>query len=328
MALQKALVRAGIGIQASKGTALTNPVFAHGITGGSPFGIDITQDRAPLTSATRVAVGVDRTGAVAKFDLKFRATPKAIGAWLYLALMSKSVTGAGPYTHTITQGNTPVYGTVFGVLDTGEIRSLQDCIVDSLEISWSGAGPVEVAVSGMGTIPSFAPTFTPTNDESFATYMTAPGATPTAANFKFAASGAAALAAISAGNVKITNNAGAIELSYSIVPDEIYLGRQDYEAGFTLVPGANLNDWRTVVTGSGGGSTISQVPVYGAFDVTVGNGTDSLKLAATRVPYLVDYPEGDPNGGNVTLDFAGMPVLTAAGAAALTATLINSQATY
>lgn len=328
MSLQKALVQVGVGIQSVKGTPSANPTFAHGVLGGSPFGVDVSQDRAPITSSSRVAPGVDRVGAMSKFDFTSRVYPKSIGAWLYLALGGKSVTGAGPYTHTVSPAATLPLGTVFGKLDSGEIRAIQDVIVDSLEISWSGAAPAEMAVSGMGTLANFAATFVPTTDENFATYLTPPGTTPAAANFKFAASGAAAQAAISSGRIKITNNADGITLSYSIVPDEIFYGRQDYEAAFTIVPGANLNDWRTAITGSGSGTSVSQVPVYGAFDVKLGNGTDTLQLAAPRVPYLADYPDGDPNGGFVSLDFAGLPVLTAAGAAALTATVVNSQATY
>lgn len=325
MGMQKAIARVGYGIQTAKGTPLTNPAFAHGVIGGTAHDVDLAQDRAGITSGTRVSPQVDRTGSVHKFDFTCRAHSKSVGALLYLAFGGKSVTGAGPYTHTISPNNVLPYGTFFMDLG-GELRSLQDCIVDSLELTWDESGIVVVSVSGMGTLAGYAPTFTATTDDSYSTYMVSNSGT--AANLKFAASGAAAQAAIKAGSIKITNNADAVMLSYSVVPDEIFWGRQDYEVAATIVPPSNLNDWRTIMTGSAGGTADSQSAVYGGLDVKFVNGSDSLQLAATRVAYAVGYPQADPNGGPVELEFAGIPVLTAAGAAALTATLINSQATY
>jgi len=325
MGKQKAISRIGLGFQSAKGTTLTAPTFAHGVTGGNGFDLDITQDRAPITSGNRVAPHADRTAAVGKFDAQFRAHPRAIGMWLYLALGGKSVTGAGPYTHTISPANTLPYGTVFFDLD-GEYRSLQDVVIDALELSWGEDGIVNVSAQGMGTLPAFAPTFTPGTDDSLSAYLVA--SSGVAANLKYAASGAAATAPIKAGSIKISNNADVVQLAYSIVPDEVFWGRQDYEAALTIVPPTNLNDWRTVATGTAGGTAVSQAPVYGGLDVKFVAGTDSLQLACSRVPFVVGYPQADPNGGHVELEFAGLPVLTAAGAAALTATLINTQATY
>ena len=325
MGMQKAIARIGVGFQSAKGTALTVPTFGHGVTGGTGFDMDIAQDRAPITSSNRVSPQVDRTDAIAKFDAQFRAHSKSIGMWLYLALGGKSVTGAGPYTHTISPSNTLPYATVFCDLG-GELRAVQDVVVDSLELSWDESGIVNVAASGMGTLTAFAPSMAIATDDSNSTYMVATSGT--ASNLKYAASGAAAQAPIKAGSIKISNNADVISLAYSVVPDEVFWGRQDYEAALTIVPSTNLNDWRTVATGSAGGTSVSQTAVYGGLDVKFVNGSDSLQLAATRVPYTVGYPQADPSGGHVELAFAGLPVLTAAGAAALTATLINSQASY
>lgn len=325
MALQKAIGAIGVAIQTAKGTPQAQPGFMHGVTGGNIFDVDISQDRAAIATGTRVSPGVDRTAAVSKFDAQFRAHSKSIGAWLYLALGGKSVTGAGPYTHTISPAATLPFGTLFANV-AGELKSIQDCVVDSLELSWSENGILDVSVSGMGTLINLAATMTPTVDDSYSTYMTA--ASGTAANLKYAATGAAATAPIKSGSIKISNAADVVELAYSIVPDEVYWGRQDYEAALTIVPATNFNDWRTVVTGSAGGTAPQQTPVYGGLDVKFINGTDSLAIAATRVPYLVGHPTPDAGGGPHELAFAGMPALTAAGAAALTAVLINSQTTY
>jgi hypothetical protein len=325
MAVQKGLGAVGVALQAAKGTAAGNPTFMHGVLGGSGFDLDVTQDLAPIVTATRTSPGVDRTGVRGKFDVQFRCHPRSLGLWLYAALGSKAVTGAGPYTHTITPGATGPLLTTFANI-AGIYRALQDCVVTSLEIAWDETGIVTCSVQGEGTIANFAPTFTPTTDDTNTAYLRSNSGT--AANMKFSAYSTAATAPIKAGSIKITNVAGFVQLSHTIVPQDVYSDRQSYEAMITVVPPANLDDWRAAVTGTTSGTTAAEDTVYGAFDVTFVAGAASLQLAAPRVAYAVGYPQLDPSGGHVELPFAGLPVPTTAGAVALTATLINTQTSY
>lgn len=325
MAVQKGLGAVGVAIQAAKGTPAGSPTFMHGVTGGTGFDLDVTQDLAPIVTAARVSPGVDRTGVRGKFDVQFRAHPRSLGAWLYAALGAKSVTGAGPYTHTITPGTTSPFLTVFSNI-AGIYRALQDCVITSLEIAWEETGIVTVSVQGEGTLPLFAPTFTPTTDDTNTAWLQSNSGT--AANMKFSAYSTAAAAPIKSGSIKISNVAGFVQLSHTIVPADVYSDRQSYEAMLTVVPPSNLDDWRAAVTGSTSGTAASEATVYGAFDVKFVAGTDSLQLAAPRVAYAVGYPQLDPSGGHVELPFAGLLVPTTAGAAAITATLINTQTSY
>lgn len=322
MPIQSALALVGVGKQASKGTPAATPAFGHGVSGGGVIKVDVSQDRAGVTSGKRAAAAVDRTAVVGGFDYTTRCFPKTLGMWLYAALGGKSVTGAGPYVHTLTPADVLPLLTVFGNLD-GTLAAVQDAMVDELELSWDENNPPDLKVAGIGGAINFAPTFTLGTDETLGDYLLTAGGT-----FKLDVDSATPVTApIKAGSIKIANGLTAVTLSGSLTPDQPFPGRQDYETSLTLVP-ANLNDWRTVVTGAANGTEPSDAPVYGSLEVTFTNGTDSLKLEASRVPFMIEFPEASPDGGPVEIEATGMPVLTAAGGAALTATLTNGQATY
>jgi hypothetical protein len=323
MPLQKALALVGVAKQTSLGTPIANPQFSHGIISGGVITVDMEQEQSPMTSAYRVSANVDRTKVEAGFDFTTRGFPKALGLWLYAALGAKSVTGAGPYTHVLTPAGSLPYLTVWGSLD-GILVAVQDCVVDEIEISWDENEPPEVKVSGLGGLIDFAPTYVPVVDESLDPYLLTAGGT-----FKLDIDSATAVTApIKGGSYKVANGVESIMLSGSIIPNLAYPGRQEFETSATMVPTTDLGDWRAAVTGSPTGTTASGAPVYGSVEYTFPVGTSSLKLASTRVPFAIDFPEGDAGGGAVELEATGMPVMPSGGGAAVTATLINSQATY
>jgi len=132
---------------------------------------------------------------------------------------------------------------------------------------------------------------------------------------------------VTGGELSIANGASPIFLSGSITPDDIAVGAQEVEISLELTP-ANLNDWRTVATGSAAGSNIAGSPVYGSFSIAFANGADTLTIAATRVPFMIDFPDSDAGGGAVTITAVGMPVLPTGGGAPLTVTVVNTVASY
>jgi hypothetical protein len=322
MPMQKALSLVGVGKQTALGTPLANPAFVHGIVSGGIVTVELDQEASEVTSALRSPTQVDRTAVRAGFDFTTKCFPKSIGLWLYAALGAKSVTGAGPYTHLITPAGAPVYLTVWGSLD-GTIVAVQDCVVDELEVSWDENNPPELKLSGKGGLVNFAPTFVGVVDESLDPYLLAAGGT-----YKLDMdSSTPATAAIKAGSYSIKNNAEHIALSGSVVASRAFMGRQEFETNATLIPD-DLTDWRTVVTGTSSGTSASAATVYGSCEYMFPVGTNSLKIASTRVPFAIDFPEGDAGGGPVELEATGTPVMAAGGTAAVTATVINSQATY
>jgi hypothetical protein len=324
MAVQSALALVGAAKQSVKGTAITTATFGHGLTDGAVMTVEVDQSIEEHTSATRSSGDVNRTAITAGVDFTCRAHPKSVGLWTYGALGGIATTGTGPYTHTITMGSDLPYLTTFGTL-AGNYFRLQDIKVDSLGFSWSGNDPLEVAVSGMGTqLSILASTYTTTNDESTATYFTPVGGT-----FSVdvdGGSGTAATAKINSGEVTISNNADSVMVSGTIYPDDIVVGRQEVECSFEVTPD-DLNLWRTIVTGTSAGTSVSSSVLYGTFSMAFTNGTNSLTLASTRVAFTCDFPDVDPAGGTITLTLAGLAV-GSAGGSPLTATLVNSQASY
>lgn len=320
-AIQKAIAVAGVAKQTVAGTAETNPTFIHGVTGGAPIDVTLAQDLAPLTSAQRVAVGVDRTEQDGTLNLQTRAFDRAVGLWLLGAFGSVNTTGIGPYVHVFTPAANAQILTVFDLLGS-TWKSLKDVVVDELEISWDGSGPVDLTVTGMGTTVAFISAPTPTTDETKSPYLQGGGGT-----FKLDVSSATpATARVKAGSIKIMNNAEAIRPSGSIVPTEIYPGQQTYEYTLTLVP-TDFSDWKKQWSGSGSGTAVSEGPVYGSAEITFASGTDTLKFESLKTAFTSTYPESDPSGGPVEIELVGHAVLPSSGSA-MTATLTNTTTAY
>lgn len=323
MPIQSALNVIGVAKQTAFNTPAAQPTFVHGITGGGVSKVEVEQDRASVTSGYRVSPHAERTAVRGSFDFTTKAFPKSVGLWLYAALGGKAVTGAGPYTHTFTPAAALPYLTVWGSLD-GTIVKLQDCMVDELECTWAETAPPEIRVSGLGGAITYnTASITPGTDESTDKYLLSAGGT-----FRYDVDSATPAAGqISAGSFKVANGVTAPLLSGSLTPSKPFPGRQDVDTGLTVIPD-DLADWRTVVTGTAAGTTPNSEPVYGSQDATFPFETASLKLETLRVANNISFPDGDPGGGPVELEVAGVAVMPAGGGAAITATLINSQATY
>lgn len=311
MPIQSALAQVGVAKQSGKGTAAANPTYAHGLTGGAVLTVDVAQDAEERTSGARASANVNRTGVMPGMDFTMRAHPKSFGMYAYGALGGLATTGAGPYVHTATLGDSLPYLSAFGKLGSN-IYKLQDFKVDSLGLNWKENDPVEMAVAGMGTTLTYTgATFVPTTDETIGTdsgYFAAHTGT-----FKLdTVSGTAVTANISGGSISIKNNLEAVMLSGSISPSDIFEGRQDIECSFDVVVD-DLNYWRSIVTGSNGGTTAQATPAFGSFEITFTSGATSIVLAATKVAFVTDFPDADPAGGPVTLSLTGLAVRPASG---------------
>lgn len=325
MPIQSALAQVGVARQTVKGTAISNPTFAHGLTGGAVMSVDVNQDAEERTSSARASVGVNRTGVMPGIDFTGRAHPRSLGLYAYAALGSEAVTGAGPYVHTASLADTLPYLTMSGRLGSNIYR-VQDVKIDQLGISFNENDPVELSVSGMGTSVLYTgATFTPVTDETIGTdsvYFAGHSGT-----FKLdTTTGTAATANIRAGEITINNNLEAIMLSGSISPADIFEGRQDLECSFDVVVD-DLNYWRSIVTGANNGTTASAAPAYGSFEITFTNGANTVVIASTRVAFTCDFPDADPAGGPVTLSLAGIITRPSSGSP-LSIVTTNSQATY
>ena len=321
MPIQSALSLVGAAKQASKGTAAANPTFIHGITDGAVVTVDISQDRDVRTSGSLSASDVNRTGVMPGFGYSMRAHSKSCGLYLYAALGAVSSTGSTTYTHTITPASTLPYLTTFGQMNSANYAVTNSRVAD-LSISFEEVGPVTMAVSGMGTAINLAPTFTGTTDDTYASYFTAVSGTFTLD----VDSATPAAAKIKAGEISINNNLDPVMISGSITPDDVFNARREIECSFTIVPD-DVNDWRSILTGSPAGTTISGAPIYGSYSVQFTNGTDTLTIASTRVAFTADFPSASADGGPVEITLAGI-VLKPSATNEITVTLVNTQATY
>lgn len=324
MPIQSALAQVGVAKQSGKGSAAAAPTYGHGITNGAVMTMEVSQDVEEQTSGARASKAVNRNSVIPGMDLTCRAHPKVVGLYAYAAMGAVSTSGTGPYVHAVTLADSLPYLSAWGKLGSS-IYKVQDFKVDSLGFTWSAAEALEMKVSGMGTIADFAASFSPTNDLSIGTdakYFRASSGT-----FKLDVDSATpATANITAGDVTIANNLSTIIASGSVSPADVFEGRQDVECSFDVVV-ENLDDWRTIVTGTSSGTTASAEPIYGSFEVEFTNGTDKLKLAATKVAFLCDFPDADPAGGPVTLTFSGIAVRPDSGSI-ITLTVTNGVTSY
>jgi hypothetical protein len=242
--------------------------------------------------------------------------------WIFGALGSIATTGTTTKTHVITVGADLPYLSVFGKLESS-LYSVRDFKVGDLGLSWSGNEPLEMSVSGMGTVVGYPASFSPTTDDTVAAYMR-----PAGGVFQLDVDSATPVtASVVSGEVSVANNLSEILLSGTITADDIMVGRTEVECSFDIIPD-NLLDFRTIVTGSSGGTTASPTTVFGSFSCQFTDGTYTLTLASSRVAFTCDFPSAEAGGGPVTLSLAGLCVQPAAGGTPITMTLLNTVTSY
>jgi len=324
MTLQSALATVGVAKQTARGTAITTATYGHGLTDGGVMEVEVDQEMEDHTSGVRASVAINRNSVVPGIDFTTRAHPRSVGMWLLGALGGVVTSGTGPYTHTFSLASALPYLTTFGTFG-GQFSRVQDVKLDSLGFSWTGNEPLEVSVSGTGTVATvLGAAYTTTTDEAAATYMRPCGGTFTVD--VDGAGGTAATAKILGGEVTISNNVEAILVSGTITPDDVFEGRQEVECSLDVNPD-DLLLWRTIFAGTAAGTTAGQTVVYGTFSCQFTDGTNTLTLAGTRVAFTCDFPDADPSGGNVTLTLAGMAVSDGT-TSPVTAALVNSAVSY
>lgn len=320
----KALAALGVAKQSAFGTPAANPTYLMGVRGGTPAKVDIDQTPEDRTSMDYRGVSeMNRNAVVHGVESSIRAHAASIGLLLYGALGAIASSGAGPYTHVITPGMALPYLTFWGLFGGNTIERVQDCLIDRLEISWDQAGRLEVALTAIGCGIGFPGSVTAGTDEQRAASFQAGGGW-----FKASMSTDTPVTApVKAGGFAIQNNLTPVQLSTSVVPQDVAIGGQRMETRLTTVP-TDLTPWREITTGSTGGTTISEQPVYGSYDVKfIMDANTDLNIVAGKAAFACGLPEADPQGGAAELELVGEPIRPVSGAA-FTATLRNAVASY
>ena len=327
MTLQKRLVAVGFSKQTAKGAAAAQPTFWMGVTDGKPVNWDLTEDVVEVTSEKPVFGEVDRTSVVGGADFTGLVHPKAIGLLLYGALGAIATTGsANPWQHIITPALDLPYLTFFGRAFGSDYLSVADSKIDELELSWDNAGSLRVAVTMMGLTLTWGTTpFTPTNDESV-------GGTPrfraAGGTFKLdPASGTPIVRNIISGSLRVRNGLDAVPQAGSVQPGDVAPAVKELEATINLAPD-DLLDIRKALTGAAGGTTISNVPIFGSFEwfFTIDANTD-LKIESSRFQPKPEMPDADPRGGYLEVGVEGALLQPTSGDA-VKATLHNAVTSY
>lgn len=318
-----ALSAAGVAKQTAKGAPAANPAYWAGVTGGSMLDAEVDQAPDEITTGMAGQSAFGRNSVSLAADYSTFLFPKYIGTLLLGVLGNRQTTGeAAPYTHVFTLGDTVPYLSFFSKLDA-ELRCLADAKIDELSFAWDSTGAVEVNIGAMGAAWSYPESITPVADESLAKYFRAVGGT-----YKYDIDGnTLATAKVLGGSITFKRNVEADVLSASVVPDDVHEGALEAEVELKI-RAASLADVRTILTGTANGSTISNEPVYGSYEVEFMSGTDKLKFAASKVPFTAQSPEADPAGGPLELTLTGPMLIPDGATTPVTATLINSVASY
>lgn len=137
--------------QTAKGSPAAAAAFKTRVTGGNvePVSNIITlaetgRNRLPRT-LVKVSHGVDGNPSTAVREDIF-------GFWLWAALGTKSVAGAGdPFEHTLTPANTTPYFTLWRMLGDMVWEKFQDCKIVSFELTSEAENALSLALTIVGT---------------------------------------------------------------------------------------------------------------------------------------------------------------------------------
>jgi tail tube protein len=328
---QKLIAAIGLTKQSAKGAIAAAATFGFGVESGKVLDLPIAQDLRPLTlfgaASDRFAPGADRTAVTPGAVFSSPAWAKSIGLLLFGALGTDTPSGGGPYLHTITPAQDLPYLTLFTVYGGGgERERLGDCKVDQLVIGWDEVNPLKVDTTLRGLVPGFGVgNWVPaTNDETTQTWFGPSGGT-----FQLDVQGAALAAAqVNAASITIANNLKPVKLSKSIIPDDVFPGQQAVFGTIRIVPN-DFTDWRKAVGGTGAAAAMSEVPIFGKFDLKVLIDANTfIQFQADRCSMLIDYPDADTGGGYGEMTVAFMVARKTDGSAAFTALVKNTIASY
>jgi hypothetical protein len=317
--IQDRITQIALAKQTSQASLAASGVYQIGINSGGLATLDISEDALPTSWSSRIVEHHDRGAVTPKVGFETVAMPRSIGLLLAAVIGNESAATSGSNkSHVFTPGTGALpYLTAFTRRDA-EYFKLGDVRIDEVELSWEGTKALTVKVSAMGCQYEFLATSYPVvtgGDERPQTGVLK------GAGGQFVVNGTSAV--VKGGNVKITNNLDTVHGSASALPSDIFPGMLTVAISLTIVP-QDLTLFRTVVTGSSGGTTVQTVPEYGSvYTSWQVDANASLSFDAPRVKFMTDFPEAKAEGGAVEISLEG-EVANDTSVAAFTITLINS----
>lgn len=309
----------GLGIQSAKGATPTTPSYWLDVT-GSDLGPQPESERRSETG-----LGVDVGGSYIRVlgaggSANVILRPSTAPLIFYGILGTKAVTGAGPYTHTITAASTKPFFTVWRSLGGQLWEVFRDCQFTGVNVQWGAGGDVTADCSITGL--------------SFTRLTSAPvGGTYDATEAPFRVPGyvstinSVVQANISEGNVNFEWGSTPIQTN-AITNSYLEPGAREISGSWNEVWEA-VGRYAEVYYGSAAGTAASSTQFIAPFSfvfphVTAGH---SLTLAAQRFAFQSAGATPDPGGDPLRVPIAGTVERPTSGSIA-TVTIGNAVATY
>ncbi|NTU88611.1 MAG: hypothetical protein HGA54_01700 [Actinobacteria bacterium] len=325
--INKLIGNIAIAKQTAQGTPAAAPTFAHPLLGGATAGFEATT-KVDAETGQAYAVSAYLSEMAFGFSYDLRAYPAPIGLYLLGVLGTCVTTGTTPnYTHVFTVDPTDMglpHHTVWGNIGTEFVKS-SDAMVDSVNLSWSANDPVKITATLAALNQAFGASLPAGGTDVAGTaYFT-----PASGTFKVAGSGAVTAAVDVTGfDITLARNLTAEYFSGSPAPGDLSIGRFKAGVKITIKP-EDLALFRTVATGTSGGTAPATSIIKGAFDVTVQiDANTSLQIVGTSVPWKCSWPSVDPSGGAVEIELSADDMLGSASVSPVTVTLKNAVASY
>lgn len=319
MPIQDRIAQIALAKQSALASPAASGTYQIGVSSGSIASLEMAEDQFDMSWSQRLAEGHGRGDSTPGSAFDTVAMPKSLGLILLAALGSDAVTGTGPYTHKFTHANTLPYLSVFARKDA-EYFKVSDARMDEVEIAWETTKAATVKTSLVGCGFSFlAGAYGSSADERPASgVLRGAGGT-------FTVGGAAAT--VKSGSIKVSNGVKAVHGSDSTLPKDVFPEMVNVSLSLVIVP-SDLTLFRTVVTGSAGGSTVQSVPKYGTVVCSFTDGTNTLTFTGSNVKFMSAFPDTKASGGPVEVTLEGDCSVPAGGGEAFNFTLVNTVASY
>jgi hypothetical protein len=151
---------------------------------------------------------------------------------------------------------------------------------------------------------------------------------PGGGTFKYDSDSATPIAAsIESGSIKIANALTPLILPGSLVSSDMLVEAQTITWSLEVLT-TNMDDWRTLITGSSGGTSVANTDVFGSGEVKFVDGTNSVTLLGSRIGWKATPLSVDPGNKVARIRLDGQEFLSTAGANTFTATVVNTTASY
>ena len=311
----------GIALQTAKDVTVANPQYMLDVTGSDLGPQPETERRSETGLGVDVGAQFVRVlGAGGSANVLLR--PSTAPLLFYGLLGTKAVTGADPYTHTLTAASTKPFFTVWRSLGGQLWEVFRNCHLTGGNLSWGAGGDLSLDLSVTGL--------------SFTRLTSAPtGGTYSATEAPFRVPGVVYTvdggprANISEGNVNIDWPSTPIQTT-AITNSYLEPGSREITASWTEV-WENVQNYAKIYYGSTTGTVAAETryEATGGFSFAFPHATAgySFTVSAQRFAFQEATATPDPGGDPLMMPIAGSVERPASGSI-LTASIINGVATY